>query len=71
MRYGAADDRPDHAEHDGPRDRQMHVHQRLGDTTCEESDEEVPNEVKHLSVVTSPMWKFNPKRQRRCRWDAM
>jgi hypothetical protein len=31
----------------------MHMHERLGDTTCEEADEEIPNEVKHIFLVTS------------------
>ena len=31
----------------------MHMHERLGDTTYEEADEEIPNEVKHIFLVTS------------------
>jgi hypothetical protein len=38
----------------------MHVHERLGDATYEEADEEIPNEVKHMFVVTCTIWKFNP-----------
>jgi hypothetical protein len=38
----------------------MRMHERLGDTTYEEADEEIPNEVKHIFVVTSTIWKFNP-----------
>ena len=51
--HGTANDRADNTEHDRPRDRQMHVHERLGDTTYEEADEEIPNEVKHIFLVTS------------------
>jgi len=51
--HGTADDRADNTEHDRPRDRQMHMHERLGDTTYEEADEEIPNEVKHIFLVTS------------------
>jgi len=55
-----ADDRADNTQHDRPRDRQMHVHERFGDATREEADEEIPNKVKHVFVVTSPICKFNP-----------
>jgi len=58
--HRTADYRADNTEHDGPRDGQMHMHERLGDTTYEEADEEIPNEVKHMFVVTSTIWKFNP-----------
>jgi hypothetical protein len=51
---------PDNTEYDRPRDRQMRMHERLGDTTYEEADEDIPNEVKHTFVVTSTIWKFNP-----------
>jgi len=58
--HRTADYRADNTEHDRPCDRQMHMHERLGDTTYEEADEEIPNEVKHMFVVTSTIWKFNP-----------
>jgi hypothetical protein len=58
--HRTADYRADNTEHDRPCDRQMHMHERLGDTTYEEADEEIPNEVKHIFVVTSTIWKFNP-----------
>ena len=51
--HSTADDRADNTEHDRPRDRQMRMHERLGDTTYEEADEDIPNEVKHILVVTS------------------
>jgi hypothetical protein len=38
----------------------MCMHERLGDTTCEEADEDIPNEMKHYFVLTSTIWKFNP-----------
>ena len=60
MGYSAANDRADDTEHDGPRDRQMHMHERLGHTSHEEADEDIPNQVKHIFVVTSMIWKFNP-----------
>ena len=46
--HRTANDRADNTEHDRPRDRQMHVHERLGDATYEEADEDIPNEVKHI-----------------------
>lgn len=49
----AADNRADDTEHHCPRDRQMRMHERLGDTTHEEADEEIPDEMKHIFVVTS------------------
>ena len=58
--HSTADDRADNTEYDRPRDRQMRVHERLGDTTYEEADEDIPNEVKRTFVVTSTIWKFNP-----------
>jgi len=30
----------------------MHMHERLGDTTYEEADEDIPNEVKHVSCIS-------------------
>jgi hypothetical protein len=58
--HRTADDRADNTEHDRPRNGQMRMHERFGDTTYEEADEEIPNEVKHIFVVTSTIWKFNP-----------
>jgi hypothetical protein len=37
----------------------MRMHERLGHTSHEEADEDIPNEVKHIFVVTSMIWKFN------------
>ena len=51
--HGTADDRADNTEHDRPGDRQVRMQERLGDTTYEEADEDIPNEVKHILVVTS------------------
>ena len=58
--HSAADNRTDNTEHDCPRDRQMRMHQRLGDATDEEADKDIPNKVKHIFVVASATWKFNP-----------
>lgn len=60
VRYSAANDRADNTEHDCPRDRQMRMHERLGHASHEEADEDIPNEMKHIFVVTSMIWKFNP-----------
>jgi hypothetical protein len=30
------------------------MHERLGDTTCEEADEDIPNEVKHYFLLLTP-----------------
>jgi hypothetical protein len=45
--HGASDNRADNTKYDCPRDRQMRMHERLGHTTDEEADEDIPNEVKH------------------------
>jgi hypothetical protein len=58
--HGASDDRADNAEYDRPGDRKMCMHERFGDTTHEEANKDVPNEMKHIFVVTSAIWKFNP-----------
>ncbi len=36
------------------------MHERLGDTTYEEADKDIPNEMKHIFVLNSTIWKFNP-----------
>ena len=58
--HSAADNRADNSEHDCPRDRKVHVHERLSDATREEADKDIPNEMKHIFVVTSVILKFNP-----------
>jgi hypothetical protein len=60
MSHGASDYRADNTEHDCPRDREMRVHKRLGDATHEEADKDIPNQMKHVFVVPSAIWKFNP-----------
>ena len=58
--HGAADNRADNSEHHCPCDGKVHVHERLGDATHEEADKDIPNEMKHIFVVTSVILKFNP-----------
>jgi hypothetical protein len=58
--YSAANDRADDTEHDGPRDRQMHMHERLGHTSHEETDEDIPNEVKHIFLSNFCDLEINP-----------
>jgi hypothetical protein len=37
----------------------MRMHERLGDTTHDEANKDIPNEMKHIFVVTSAISKFN------------
>jgi hypothetical protein len=54
MSHGAADNRADDTEHDCPRDREVRVHEGLGDTTHEEADKNIPNEMKHRFLLLTP-----------------
>ncbi len=58
--HSTADDRADNTEYDRPRDRQMRMHERLGDTTYEEADEDIPNEVKHVFLSSFCDLEINP-----------
>jgi hypothetical protein len=60
MGHSAADNRANDTEHDCPHDRQVCMHERLGNTTHEEPNKDVPDEMNHVLVVTSAIWKFNP-----------
>jgi hypothetical protein len=50
--YGSADNRADNTEHNCPRDREMRLHERLGDAACEKTDKDIPDEVKHIFLLT-------------------
>jgi hypothetical protein len=39
----------------------MHMHERLGHTTHEEADENVPNEVKHVSCISGRLVQSHAK----------
>jgi hypothetical protein len=52
--HGAADNRADDTEHDCPHDREMRVHERLCDTTHEEPNKDIPNEMKHYFLLLPP-----------------
>ena len=60
MGHRAADNRADNTEHDCPHDRQMRMHERLGDATYEEADENIPNEVKHIFLFNFCDLEINP-----------
>ena len=49
--HGAADNRADDTEHDCPHDGQMRVHEGLCDTTHEEPNKDIPNEMKHCFLL--------------------
>ena len=44
---GAADDRPDNAEHDCPENRHVDVHHRFRDDTRDQPNNNVPDQVNH------------------------
>ena len=62
MGYGAADNRADDAQHDRPRDRQMRMQQRFRDTTRKETDDDIPNKMKHVFLVAFCYFEINPQR---------
>jgi hypothetical protein len=35
----------------------MRMHERLGDTTHEEANKDVPDEMKHIFLLTFAIWK--------------
>jgi hypothetical protein len=47
MRNGATDNRSDDAEHDCPENRHVHVHHLFRDDAGDQSNNDVPNQVKH------------------------
>jgi hypothetical protein len=56
--HGAPDNRAHDTEHDCPGDREMRMHERLGDTTNEEANKHIPNEMKHCFLLVTPaIWK--------------
>ena len=60
MGYGTADNRADNAQHDCPRDRQMCVQQRFCDATRQETDDDIPDKMKHVFLVTFCDFEINP-----------
>jgi len=49
MRYRSAYDRADNPEHNCPQDRQMRMQQRLCDAARKETNNDVPDKMKHSS----------------------
>ena len=60
MGYGTADNRADNAQHDCPRDRQMCMQQRFCDATRQETDDDIPDKMKHVFLVTFCDFEINP-----------
>jgi len=49
MRYRSAYDRADNPEHNCPQDRQMRMQQRFRNAARKETDNDVPDKMKHSS----------------------
>jgi hypothetical protein len=47
MRYCSANNRADNPEHNCPQERQMRMQQRFRDAPGKETDNDVPNKMKH------------------------
>jgi hypothetical protein len=54
MSHRPADNRADDTEHDCPRNREVRMHERFGDTTHKETDKDIPNEMKHCFLLLTP-----------------
>jgi hypothetical protein len=54
MSHRAADNRAEDTEHNCPRDREVRVHERFGDTTHKEADKDIPDEMKHYFLLLTP-----------------
>jgi hypothetical protein len=54
MRYSPADYRADDAQYDCPHDCQMGMHKRLSHAAREKTDNDVPDEMKHILLLLSP-----------------
>jgi hypothetical protein len=60
MGHSAPDNRANNTEQDCPRDRQMRMHECLGDTTHEEPNKDIPDEVKHVFLFNFCDLEINP-----------
>ena len=61
--YAAPDDRSDDAEHDCPEDRDVHVHHRFRDNPRDQTDKNIPDQVKHAfapGVCLRNVVEYNP-----------
>ena len=52
MGHSAPDNRADNAQHDCPRDRQMRMQKGFCHATRQETDDDIPDKMKHVFLVT-------------------
>jgi hypothetical protein len=51
MRYCSANNRADNPEHNCPQERQMRMQQRFRDAARKETDNDVPDKMKHVFLL--------------------